>query len=173
MLVFLCLLVQQAKIYQYIVDTMSLAPIYWCNFASCTISIGTNMVKIGKSVWTEWCSGVSSTNSDPYRAGGQEQTISNSVRSNVIFLAGLENLPIIIGAANWKRFKKKNCGKQLVAPRLFSWTLSIQWAGVERKRKHLFSRWQPNYGRTSITTMPKKFPVLATFHNPLCSRWYL
>jgi hypothetical protein len=43
MLEFLRLLVQLAKFYQHLGAVMSLALIYWWNFASCTISIGANI----------------------------------------------------------------------------------------------------------------------------------
>ncbi len=36
---FLRLLVQLVQFHQYVGATMSVAPIYWCNFAKCTISV--------------------------------------------------------------------------------------------------------------------------------------
>ncbi len=69
MLALLHLLRHLTQFHQYIGATMSVAPIYWCNFTSCTISIGVNIwlkLAIILVLWTKWCCCVSSTNNSPY-----------------------------------------------------------------------------------------------------------
>ncbi len=54
----------------------------------------------------------------------------------------------------------------LAAPSLFSWSSPIHYPGESGKGNIYFSRWRMKYKRTSITSMGKHYPTLATFANP-------
>jgi len=134
------------------------------------------MVKVGKKVlvlWIEWCRSVSSNKNGPYRAGGS-WTIADLKQCPLYcrLSCWFENFTIIIGAANRESLKKEKCGKQLAAPRLFSWMSPIHSGGENGNRYiYIFCKMAATlkYKWSRSPQLQTHYPTLATIPNPVNS----